>query len=912
MDEHTGSAVILLLTEGDAATASLPPADRTALADVLVAHGGILLRAAVGTGAAFTSPAAALAAALAVQRAAQGSGGAAGRVRVALHTGPAAAGLEHTARLLAVAHGGQVLLSRAAQQAGAAALPAGASLRDLGAHRFRDLVTTDHLFQLVVPDLPAEFPPPRTLAQYATNLPTQPTALIGRAHELAALAGLIPDAAGRVITLTGPGGTGKTRLALQAAAALLDTFADGIYFVPLASVYHPAMVVPTIAGVLGIAEVRHRPLFLSLTDYLAERQMLLVLDNFEQVLAAARWVATLRAAAPNLRVLVTSRERLHLPGEQEFPVPPLPLPDPAHLPPPAVLAEIAAVALFVERARAVRPDFALTAENAAAVAAICARLDGLPLALEVAAARSKLFTPTALLERLEGRVTLRLGGGLGTPAHQQTLHGTIDWSYDLLRADEQILLRRLAVFAGGWTLEAAEAVTAGADLDDYRVRELLLGLVNKSLVVAEEAAGYRFLELLRQYAAEKLDAAGETEALRRRHASYFLALAEEAAPALRSGAQRAAVARLEGAHDNLRAALEWALTADAATTLRLVGSLWYFWGLRGYWSEGHAWLLKGLQQPGAQAPTAARARALTGVVALDAELGNYADARARGAEALAIWQALGDRAGRARTQAWLAAALIFSGDGPGARLLLEESLAICREVGDPWGCAHALNILGLVRAAQGDSAAACAAYEECLALFRQVGDQWATALPLANFGRVVLFSGDPERAAALATAGLALAREVGNKGGIVRCCLVLAEVARRTGALARASALYREALTLEADLKNRHNIEVLLEGLAAVAAGAGTGAAGAQQAARLLGAAAALRESLGLGRSPYWTAQAPIIAAAQAQADPAAWDAAWAAGQALSLAEAIASALREVPASPGETLPPAWSAPATP
>ncbi|HMA36183.1 MAG TPA: tetratricopeptide repeat protein, partial [Chloroflexia bacterium] len=711
----------------------------------------------------------------------------------------------------------------------------------------------------------AEFPPLATRGRYATNLPAPATPLIGRAPAVAAVAALLRPAGARLVTLTGPGGTGKTRLALQAAATLLDDFADGVYFVALAPVQHPALVIPAIAGTLGVPEVGYRPLFLCLQTYLASRQMLLVLDNFEQVLAAAGWVSRLLAAAPGLCVLVTSRERLQLPGEHEFPVPPLGLPDRGPLPPPEVLIEVAAIALFVERARAAQPGFVLTPENAPAVAAICARLDGLPLAIELAAARSPFFPPAALLARLDSRFTLLLGGGWGVPARQQTLRGAIDWSFDLLSPGEQILFRRLAVFAGGWTLEAAEAVCGGAGLEDDAVGDLLPQLVSKSLVVADAAPPYRLLEVIRQYAGEKLAAAGEVETLHRRHMAFYQALAVAAAPHLSGPQSGAWLDQLAADHANLRVALERAIAGGAAATAaQTAGALWRFWLVRGFWSEGRRWLAAALAA--GTVPPAVRAQALYAQGRLAKYQEDFPEAVALLTASLDHWRALGDRHNSAAALYALGYAAQMQGDYPTANAHYVESLAL--EPHDSDRRAHVLISLGLVALAEGDLARAAVRLEESLARFQSLGDQRNSALALRGLGLVALKERHFARAIALHEAALAHFRDLGDAYGIAIAIASLGYAVGGQGDLVRATALHAEALERSRDLGDKRGIAEGLAGLATVAAAQGD----LGRAARLWGAAEALTAATGLSReladAPFTAQQ---LAAVRARLDAAAF-----------------------------------------
>ncbi|HEV2583682.1 MAG TPA: AAA family ATPase, partial [Ktedonobacteraceae bacterium] len=462
------------------------------------------------------------------------------RARIGLYTGEPQLSAEgyvgldvhHASRIMSAGHGGQVLLSQTTRDLVEHNLPGGVSLQDLGAHRLKDLQHPSHLFQLVMVGLPADFPPPKTLDSHPNNLPIQPTSLIGREKEVATVQHLLRREDVRMLTLTGPGGTGKTRLGLQVAAEASERFVDGVFFVNLAPISDPALVVPTIAQTLELKETGEQPLLDLLKTSLREKQLLLLLDNFEQVVSAASQVADLLAACPKLKIVVTSRMVLYVRAEHEFAVPPLALPDPTRLPDLVALSQYDAIALFIQRAQAVKADFQVTNANAPAVAEICARLDGLPLAIELAAARSKLFSPQALLPRLDSRLKLLVGGARDLPMRQQTLRGTIAWSYDLLEEAEKILFRRLSVFVGGCTLEAAEAVcNSNGDLE-IDVLDTIVRLVDKSLLRQEaEIDGeprLLMLETIREYGLEALAVNGETEDTRYAHAQYYMALAEEA------------------------------------------------------------------------------------------------------------------------------------------------------------------------------------------------------------------------------------------------------------------------------------------------------------------------------------------------------------------------------------------------
>ena len=675
------------------------------------------------------------------------------RVRVALHAGPAkerggdyyGPTLNCVDRLVSAGHGGQILLSRAALELLGERLPPGVESRDLGERRLRDITRPERIYQLIAPDLPSDFPPLRTLDLRPNNLPAFSTLFIGRERQVSAICALLRRADVRLLTLTGAGGTGKTRLALQVAADLLDDFEHGVFFVSLAAIRDPALVIAAIAQTLGVQENGNPSLVEVLKHYLHDRQVLLLLDNFEQVVTAGPKVTKLLASAPRLKVMVTSRALLQVYGEREFLVPPLALPDLRRLPPPELLLKVTAVALFAERARAVQADFALTTENAPAVAEICTRLDGLPLAIELAAARCKLFSPQAMLARLtgtSGQSSLRMltTGARDLPARQQTLRGAMDWSYNLLDVGEKKLFVRLAVFAGGCTVEAAKVVcNTGNDLL-MNVTDGLTSLLNKSMLQRfEDMQGelcFTMLETIREYAFERLEASGEARLLRQCHAGYFMSMAERAAPELRAGPQQVMwLDRLEREYDNLRAALTWSLEqGEAETALRLSAALWRFWYWHSHLSEGCRWMTAALSAARYLPQLAlVRVRALKGAGSLASALGDYVQAASLLEEGLALCRELGQpgRAITARILNTLGTVTFNQANYRRARTLYEESLALQRELGDEVGIAHALNNLGTVVSYQGD-------YEQAETFAREpgpvpgAGHKWGIAYALGN------------------------------------------------------------------------------------------------------------------------------------------------------------------------------------
>jgi predicted ATPase/DNA-binding SARP family transcriptional activator len=623
------------------------------------------------------------------------------------------------------------------------------------------------------------------------NLPAQPTPLVGREQEVAAARDLLRHADVRLVTLTGPGGTGKTRLALQVASELLETFDQGVFFVSLASIRDPTLIPLTIAQALGLQERGDRSPWQRLKESLCDRDLLLVADNFEQLVAAAPLLAELLAAAPRLKLLVTSRAVLHLRGEHEFPVPPLALPDRERLPSLDALSRVPAVALFLQRARAVRTEFALTDENAAAVAAICWRLDGLPLAIELAASRMKLFSAEELLARLvggavgdlgrpqESSLYLLVGGPRDLPARQQTLRDTIAWSYDLLEESEKRLFAQLTVFEGGFTAEAVMSVCCPSPriIGRDKLLDLLASLVDQSLlwrIVAREAhrgravnsAGgeprFTMLETIREYGQACL--AEDEEAIRRRHASYFLDMTEEGAVGLQGPDAVRWLDRLATEHDNLRAALSWCAASETAEIgLRLAVALSRFWRMRGHLAEGREQLARLLALPGAGAHPALRARALAeaGWLAFWHQL-DFPTAQALSEESLAIFRELGDQPGTASSLFHLGWFAHMQDDFATARPLLEQSLAIRRELGDPEGIAQALNGLGCLAYRQGDFPTSMRYHEEWGAICRQRGHRAALPSNLANRGLVAVQQDDGETAVRLWSECLAVSRELGD------------------------------------------------------------------------------------------------------------------------------------------------------
>ncbi|MDR7418170.1 MAG: tetratricopeptide repeat protein [Armatimonadota bacterium] len=746
------------------------------------------------------------------------------RVRMGMHTGePTLAGgqyvglsVHRAARIAAAGYGGQILVSEVTKQLADSGIPESIALRDLGMHRLKDLHQWEHLFQVVHADLPADFPRLRSIDTLPNNLPRKLTSFVGREREVAAIKDLVRTAP--LVTIVGIGGAGKTRLALQAAADLLTEFRDGAWLVEIAPVSDPKQVVQAVAAAVGVRESPGLSLKASILDYLSTRHLLLIVDGCEHVVASvAEFVQTLLTTAQDVHVLCTSRESLRINGEKVWRIPSLPLPDVRGVSDLETLAQNAAVRLFAERARAVAPGFALTERNASLVAQICVRLDGVPLAIELAAARVAVLTVDQIAARLDDRFRLLAGGGRTAMPRHQTLRATMDWSYDLLSEPERALLRRLSVFAGSWTLEAAEAVCPDGVITRDAVLDGLTQLVDKSLVDprGDVETRYAMLETIRQYAQEKLVAAREAEELRARHRDWFLTLAEEAEPHLRGPQQKAWLDRLEREWDNLQAALRWSVEgreADAAA--RLATALWRFWYLRGHLTVGGDWLGTVLTM-GAE-PSAARARILNGAAVLAFAVGNYAPAVELAERAAETSRAFGDIGTEASARLLLAVAHLARGDCAQATTLVEESLAAFRMARDLWGEALALSVVGDVALDRGEYERALSVYGDSVALFRRVGDAWGVALSERGRGFAARLLGDYDRAVSVQTASLALTRELGDRTGMGASMMQLGFLHWRQGQYSQARAVLEEALTMFREAGNRRGIADVLSVLGLV------------------------------------------------------------------------------------------------
>jgi len=812
------------------------------------------------------------------------------RARIALHTGCAeqrdgdyfGVPLNRIARLLAIGYGGQTLLSRSAEEnmrGSAGSLPDGLQFRDRGLHRLRDLSVAEHVFELLHPDLPSDFPPLRSLLPTQTNLPVQTTSFIGREKECAEVRLLFQTR--RLLTLTGSGGTGKTRLMLQIAADYLEAIEDGVWLIELAPLSDPDLVPQAVANALGIREEPGRPLTPTLIETLRTKKMLLLLDNCEHLLSTCAILTDmLLKQCPGIRILATSREGLGVAGEQTYRVPSLSLPDQSQTPTVANFADCEAVSLFVERAKAANQSFVLTDANASFTADICRRLDGIPLAIELAAARVQGMSVEQIEARLHDRFRLLTGGSRTALPRQQTLRAIIDWSYNLLTEDEKRLFLRLSVFSGGWTIEAAEAIcsdkvsaedgcdkslagdivetsnrgsieydTQHSPLEEWQILDLLIGLVDKSLVVFEEQEGtgrYHLLETVRQYAREKLADSNEGSSVRGQHRDYYAALTAENV-VRENGPEAAAVFRLLALeHDNLRAALEWFASdpEGAEGGLELAASLWRFWEIRGYWREGREHLLAALARPEVSEPTSSRAAALCAAGNLISSTCDYL----------------------------------------GAAVFYRESLAAAQQAGDLIRVSYVTNQLGIVAQNLDDNEGALTLFHEAIALHKSLQDLSGQSIALSNMGVALLNLERLEEARDVFNEALEVQRTLGDQRSIAISLNNLGDIAQQEGDFSVAHALQQASFQITLDMGNKRGAAYAIESFASLACAQGQW----ERAAGLWGAANAVRRAAGAPLTPYECGmQARASAQACAAFGEASFTAAFAVGDALTVERAF-------------------------
>ncbi|MGH2530741.1 MAG: tetratricopeptide repeat protein [Thermomicrobiales bacterium] len=846
------------------------------------------------------------------------------RLRLVLHTTETdvSAGrylpssLRHAARLLRAARGGQTLIGASAAGLIRKDLLAGFSLRDLGDHQLGDLIPAERVYQLIGTTGPADQRPIKSLDWHPHNLPTQSTSLIGRDDEQGAVEERLQRPHVRLVTLTGPGGIGKTRLALHVAAGVVDAFDDGVFFVPLDSIADPSQVLPAIARTLNVAAPDAHDLGQALRAYLGERDLLLVVDNVEHVIDAAPEISGLLANCPSVKVLATSREALNVQGEHGYPVPSLELPADDDAATAERIAATAAVRLFVAAAKKANPQFSLTAETAPVVAEICRRLDGLPLAIELAAASINVLTPPHLLEHLDQHLPLPPTGQRGAPARHQTLRETIAWSHDLLSAPEQALFRRLAVFAGSFALDAAEALAEDgrrkADDDDassaFRfppsafVLDGITALVFKSLLRPQPATGsdedpprFGMLRTIREFALERLGESGEAEVIWRRHGDWFLALAERADAELLGPGQAEWLARLDADLDDLRAALRWSIEQrDAEPALRLGCALWRYWARRGLLREGEQWLERALEL-GEQAPPALCAKALNHLGNIANDLDDYARSRQLYEQSLALRQGQEDAVNIAITRLNLGYAAFHQARYVEARQLAEECLSVFRSAQNDVLQASTLHLLGLISLAEGNVTTAWTHHQQAIDIQHVQGDALGAAYSRWRLGVTARTLGNQVQARSLLDEALAVFRDVGDRMGVAYTLHGLADVARANQAYGEAIAYDSQALGHWRETGRKLGTIECLEGIACAAAALDY----LVPAAQLFGAASAWRSLLGAPSQP--TSQAAddqTIRMIQTALGTAQFDAAWRAGTVLSIDQAAEIASQVADATP--------------
>jgi predicted ATPase/class 3 adenylate cyclase len=863
------------------------------------------------------------------------------KVRMGIHTGAAQAGaieeraggyvgyltLTRVQRVMSAAYGGQVLLSNPTAELVRGDLPADVTLHDVGEQRLKGLLNPEHLWQLIAPDLRQDFPPLQSLNAIPSNLPVQLTSFIGREREIAEVRQALT--AHRLVTLTGSGGTGKTRLSLQIAAEVLDHFEHGVWFVELAPLVDPDLIAPTILSVMGISEQPGKVPLEVLKEYLHDKTTLLVLDNCEHLIeASVKVVTTLLDTVPYLKILASSREALGVKGEVAYHVPSLSLPNPKQLPAIEQLSQYEAVRLFIDRILLITPHFDVTQENAPFIAQICYRLDGIPLAIELAAARVKMMSVEQISRRLDDRFRLLTGGARTALPRQQTLRALIDWSYAMLSENECLLLRWLSVFAGGWTLEAAEEVGSGDGIEPDEVLDLLTQLVNKSLVAVMERSPsdetrYRMLETIRQYAREKLLEMGGGEVVRDRHLAYFVKLVEQAEPELYRSQQARWLNRLEDEIDNLRSALEWAFAAGVESGLQIATFPWRFWQVRGYLREMGEWLAQLLERYPTTDTLHARALAVyafclfrQGDFAETIRIAGQSLQMARtlsdqhteafslsflgvltlvqgsvgaGAplleQSLAIYRSLGDKIGQATTLEWLS---LNHNDLERATSFAQESLGLYRELGHLSGIAATLTLLARLTLWIGDFSSPALWLDEALSISRQLGDQISEEEALGTSGNLAYWQGDYQQANAFYKEAIALSEKVGDLFQGLWARVFLAYAILRQDDVQRARELFEECIRRAQQAGMTIALVFAVEGLASL----NVNQAQLERAARLFAWGDAMREKIGDHRPPDEQASVDHdLAMINAQLAAVTFEAEQAAGRTMTLEQAVAYAL---------------------
>ncbi len=831
------------------------------------------------------------------------------KVRMGIHTGKAEfqedgsyqgyLTLSRAQRLMSAAHGGQVLVSLAAHDLIGDDMPGGAAFRDMGERRLRDMVRPERIYQLVIPNLRADFPPIKALDVYLNNLPAQITSFIGREREIVEIRRALDEH--RLLTLTGSGGVGKTRLSLQVAATCLDQFSGGVWFAELAPVAAQALISQTLLSIFNLRGEGHRDALDLLINHLREKSALLILDNCEHLIeACAKLSEALLFGCPKLCILATSREPLGIAGEVAYRVASLDTSDPQHLPSLDELEKVDSIELFMERAAAAKPGFRLTMENAAFIAQVCSRLDGIPLAIELAAARVKVLSPDQIASRLDDRFRLLTQGSRTALPRHQTLRATIDWSYSLLSEQEKLLFRRLAVFVGGWTLEAAEQI-CGDGSGRFDVLEVLSRLVDKSLVSLEESSGaprYRRLETIRQYSRERLFETDEVEILKDRHLDFFVRFAELVDENLKGGNQMAWQRRMSVELDNLRAALDWGLGRNPYSALRIAGASNLFWTAGGFSSEGFRWTQQALEQVDKiplpegitiQQLRLARARALRGLTRLYLSLGDNAGAKRVAEESVALYRDSQDGSGLAFALVVLAYPLEFLGERARAEEVLQESYAIARSEGDVYVMCRALNRLARVIVDLYQDLDLSQGYlEESIRLAREGGLRSQEAQAMEILGLIAARRGDFEAARAHYKESLRAYEEIGATFNVTLEETNLAHLERQLGKYEAALDYYRETIVAFRDIGQRGAVAHQLECFGFIALAQNQ----VERALKLFAAANSLRETSGTPMTPdeqvYFDAQ---LARLHENLDSKKFASIWAQAGALTMEQAIDLAL---------------------
>lgn len=869
------------------------------------------------------------------------------KVRIALHTGEAdlrdgdyyGPTVNRCARLRSIGHGGQVLLSQATYELVQDTLPADITLQNLGRHRLRDLQRPEEVFQLVHPGLPSDFPPLRSLNVIPNNLPQQLTSFVGREQETREVMQLLRTT--RLLTLTGAGGCGKTRLALQAAAEVLEDYVDGVWFIDLAPVNDASLIPQMVARVLNVKEEPGCSLNQTIREFLNDKSILLVFDNLEHLMPSRHLLSELlQQSNSGLHVLVTSREILRIPGETILRVPSLSLPSPSQLPPLESLTQYEAVRLFVERAVLARPSFTVTSDNAPAVAQICHQLDGIPLAIELAAARVRVLTVEQINERLNERFRLLTGGSRTLLPRQQTLRALLDWGYKLLGEAEKKLCCRLSVFVGGWSLEAAEAVCAGDGIDEFEVLDLLSSLIDRSMVVVDEQESglrYRFLETIRQYSQERLLESGEKHTFEQRYGDFFSQMAQQAVPKLQTLTAGEWLAKLDIEINNLRSVLRLyernETEAGAEAGLRLVLDLAMFWTLRGHWAEGREWLEKALAKGWVRSPDSRTqvldaisgialrqgdydttkqlyeeslqrgadhsggapkpdqldiAKRLFNIGLVDLCQANYPAARSLFQKSLAIQRQSGDRPAMARSLYTLGLIAEYQVRFDEAHALFEESAQIWNDTGDRYSLAYALQSLGNLAEKQDDDSSAQSLYQHSLDIRRELGDRQGTAFSLSCFGSLAEKHRNYGRARSLFEDSLAMQRDLGDRNGMPQSLIRLGRLALQENRMSSALSFYRQALTICREQNQRFQTIVCMEGIAQLHLAQHR----PKTAVTLLSRAAVTRREIECPVAPFEQADyEKAIQTARAELGKDTFDRVWSNGQTLPLETVLAESL---------------------